>query len=78
MAKEKVLLRKRDGSGSGYLFSADDAKKFLKANPNYVEETPEETQANQRAADEAVQAAAAAEADEKKSAKPAKSGESKG
>lgn len=52
MARDKVLLRRTDGSGAGYLFSREDARKFLKDNPDYVEESSEETEANQRAADE--------------------------
>lgn len=62
MAEDMVLLRKTDGSGAGYEFTRSDAKKFLKENPDYVEEGAEETAANQRAADEAVAAEQAAKA----------------
>lgn len=56
--KDKVLVRKQDGSGSGYIFSHDDAETFLKNNPDYKRESSGQTAQTQRAADEAVAAEA--------------------
>jgi hypothetical protein len=50
---DMVLLRKTDGSGSGYLFDPKDAKRFMAEHPGeYVEEGAEQTEANQARADE--------------------------
>ena len=53
--KEKILFRRTDGSGAGVILSHDHAAKFMEDEynrKNYARETPEETKANQRAADE--------------------------
>lgn len=52
MANDRYLLRRDDGSGAGVVFKTrKEVNAFLKVNPGYVEESAEETAANQRAAD---------------------------
>ena len=62
MTSDRYLLRKADGSGSGVIFKTrKEVDRFLKENDGYVEESAEETSANQRAADEEVKAQAQSE-----------------
>ena len=61
MAGRRVLVRRKDESGSGFIFKPDDADKFLEANGvDYVVEADPNGEAERRAAAKAASAQNAA------------------
>lgn len=47
---DRIVVRRSDGSGSGYLFSREDAKRFLAEHPDYAEEPATDEKAARTAA----------------------------